>query len=201
MKLIKQSMVVVAVFATMLFGGKNVVPAQSPVAPVPVSNKISNFYAGLGLVGARFFKECSKECEYEDITYGLMLRAGYDFNDYFGIELRGIYTNWAKGPYGGSPLRHIGIFAKPQLPLGKKANLYGLLGFGYTKNGGNGNRLKRFDNDTGLSAGIGFEIALGNDKVSLRENRWNLFVDYQRLLIKSNIADLDVVSVGLRHNF
>jgi OOP family OmpA-OmpF porin len=175
-------------------------------------------YVGLGLVGANFVKDCEvvKECGYEDTTYGLMVRAGYDFNQYFGIEARYLRTFWDKGPYGGAPLEHYGLFLKPQYPLGDRFNVYGLLGYGHTKNRGNGARLNYFNSDSGFSAGIGFEIDFSDSKGDRVANakydrefdghadqnkNWSMFVDYQRLLIKSEVADMDVISVGVRYDF
>jgi len=194
-------------------GGKAVAPVDASVLPVP--EDISSLYIGIGLVAAQFHA-CGEGCDYEDLTYGAMLRGGYEFNEYFGIELRGIRTFLDKGPLGGVPLQHIGLYAKPQYPVAERVNVYALLGYGYTENLGNGARLNYFDNDHGFSAGLGLEYDL-SDKVGdfnkkANYNRafdgyaeqgegWSLFVDYQRLLIKSDVPDMDVISVGMRYDF
>ncbi|MFT7824308.1 MAG: hypothetical protein ABXS92_06045, partial [Sulfurimonas sp.] len=104
-----------------------------------------------------------------------------------------------------------------------RVNLYALLGYGYTENLGNGARLNYFDNDWGFSAGIGIEYDLSDkkedyDSYKTDENPnpiferdfdgyadqgkgWSLFLDYQRLLIKSDVPDMDAVSLGLRYDF
>jgi len=206
------------IVSSSLFAGKNYIPADTPVVPVPQPEGISPFYIGAGLVGANFVFDCEKvdNCGYEDTTYGLMVRAGYDYNQYFGIEARYIRTLWDKGPLGGVPLEHYGLFLKPQFPIGDRGNIYALLGYGHTKNRGNGARLNYFNDDNGFSAGLGFEIDLsGSDKDKVangdykrefdghaEQNRGlSLFVDYQRLLVKSDTPDMDVVSVGLRYDF
>jgi len=198
-------------------GGKNVAPVDAPIATIPEVIDPSPWYLGAGLVMATF-TGCNlpKGCEYEDVTYGGMLRGGYEVNQYFGVEARGIYTFLDKGPFGGVPLEHIGLYAKPQYPLSEQLNLYGLLGYGYTKNLGNGARLNYFDNDWGLSAGIGLEYDLSDKDGDFEKNTnydrefdgyadqgkgWSLFADYQRLLIKSDVPDMDVISFGLRYDF
>jgi len=70
--------------------------------------------------------------------------------------------------------------------------------------------------DNGFSAGFGLEYDLsdkrddydrniyypeGFDGQGDQEMGWGLFVDYQRLLIDSNIPDLDVVSAGVTYDF
>lgn len=194
-------------------GGKAVAPVEAEVLPVP--EDISPWYLGVGLVAAKFHA-CGNGCTYEDLTYGAMLRGGYDFNQYFGLEARGIRTFLDKGPFDGVPLQHIGLYAKPQYPISERVNMYGLAGYGYTENLGNGARLNYFDTDHGFSAGIGFEYDFSDKEGDFEKKAnydrtfdgyadqgrgWSLFIDYQRLLIKSNVPDMDVISVGLRYDF
>jgi OOP family OmpA-OmpF porin len=209
-------LVTVTLTTTINAGGKVVTPAQTPVTPIPVIPvKISPWYIGSGITWAKL-SGCNsvteignvvEECTYEDETYGTTIRGGYEMNKYFGIEARAMRTFLDEGPYGGTPLESIGIYAKPQYPMSERINLYGLLGYGYTENLGNGARLDYFDNDSGFSAGVGLEYDLSDrdaNKESLNigdKIGWSLFLDYQRLLIKSDIPDLDAVSFGLRYDF
>ncbi len=213
-QLFKSSVIGLALISTSVYaGGKYVAPVEAEVIPVP--EDISPWYLGAGLVAAKFHA-CGNGCDYEDLTYGAMLRGGYDYNEYFGLEARGIRTFLDKGPFGGVPLAHIGLYAKPQYPVSERVNLYGLLGYGYTKNLGNGGRLNYFDSDSGFSAGAGLEYDLSDRKGDFLKDAqydrafdgyadqgkgWSLFVDYQRLLIKSNVPDMDVISAGLRYDF
>ena len=41
----------------------------------------------------------------------------------------------------------------------------------------------------------------GFDGQGDQERGWGLFVDYQRLLIKSDVPDMDVVSAGVTYDF
>lgn len=210
------SMIAVAAITTSSYAGGGVVPVVIPVEPVPPAQELSPVYIGVGLIWGQYANGCLKECKYEDVTYGAMVRAGYDFNQYFGIEARLLATFWEADELGGQELQHIGIFAKPMYPMGEDFNMYGLLGYGWTETttGGNGN-LPTVD-DSGFSAGLGLEYDLsdqeddreedtiydrGFDGQSDQELGWGLFVDYQRLLIKSDVPDMDVISAGVTYDF
>jgi len=213
---IKVLMTTALLTSGMYAGGKNVTPVDAPIATIPEVANPSPWYLGAGLVMAKLHGCDLVNCSYEDVTYGGMLRGGYEVNQYFGVEARGIYTFLDKGPFGGTPLEHIGLYAKPQYPLSERTNVYALLGYGYTKNLGNGNRLHYFDNGSGFSAGVGFEVDLSDKDGDFEKNAnydrefdgyadqgkgWSLFADYQRLLIKSDVPDMDVISLGLRYDF
>ena len=213
-RLVKGAIIGLAILSTGVnAGGKYVTPAEAVV--IPVSGDYSAWYLGAGLVRANFHA-CGHGCTYEDVTYGAMLRGGYDFNAYFGVEARAMRTFMAEGPLGGVPLQHIGLYLKPQYPISERISIYGLLGYGYTENLGNGARLGYFDNESGLSAGIGLEYDLSGKEGDLDNNAhydrafdghadqgrgWSLFVDYQRLLIKSDAPDMDIISAGARYDF
>ncbi len=42
---------------------------------------------------------------------------------------------------------------------------------------------------------------LPDPKVSKVSKVWGIFVDYQRLLIKSDVPDMDVISLGVTYHF
>jgi OOP family OmpA-OmpF porin len=216
-KLILVSLIGLSTVSTYsLAGGKGVSAAASPVIPIETIDP-SPWYLGAGIVWAKL-SGCDLQpgCNYEDTTYGAMVRGGYEYNEYVGIEARYIRTFLDEGPEGGTPLAHAGIFLKPQYPVSERVNLYGLLGYGYTENLGNGARLDYFDSDWGFSAGAGIEYDLSDREGDRIENGnydrpfdgyadqgkgWSLFLDYQRLLIKSDVPDMDAVSLGLRYDF
>ncbi|RUM69984.1 MAG: hypothetical protein DSZ09_05025, partial [Sulfurovum sp.] len=52
--------------------------------------------------------------------------------------------------------------------------------------------------DSGFAAGAGVEFSLGEEDDG---PAWGLFVDYQRLLISSDVPDMDVVSGGITYDF
>lgn len=159
-------------------------PVKIPVVVPPVvkPKEKKPWYVGAGLVGA---KVDNGNCE--DITYGVMAKAGYDFNNYVGVEARALKTNWE---YEGAKIEHYGAFLKPQYPLTKEINLYGLLGYAKTKTS------KRFVlDDNGFAFGGGVDYDFGES------DAFSLFVDYERLLQKSNIPDLDALALGLAYKF
>lgn len=196
-------------------GGKNLSPAAAVIAPIATEDP-NPWYIGVGLIAGKYYDDCDTSCVYEDVTYGLMVRGGYEWNQYIGVEARAMGTFWGADPLGGEKLQHVGIFAKPAYPLGEDFDVYGLLGYGWTKTttGGNGN-LATID-DHGFSYGIGLEFDLSDkdddfeedtyyerefDGQADQEKGWGLFVDYQRLLVKSGIPDMDVISVGITYDF
>ena len=197
----------VVILATESFAGGNIVPV---VEPIPVKKLAIPVYVGAGFSSGRYFSD-----NYEDVTYGLMARVGYEFNQYLGFEARYIATFWDEGSLYGQKLEHFGLFMKSMMPFNENFNLYGLLGYGWTQTNTSGAAKQAID-DNGFSAGVGLEYDLsdkrddydrniyypeGFDGQGDQEKGWGLFVDYQRLLIDSDIPDLDVVSAGVTYDF
>ncbi len=192
------------------YAGGDIMPAVVAIEPVPVKKLATPIYVGAGFVAGRY-----NESNYEDVTYGAMIRAGYELSQYWGFEARYLATFWDEGDLYGQELEHVGLFIKPMLPLGDSFNMYGLLGYGWTQTNTSG-ALNGAIDDHGFSAGAGLEYDLsdkradydrntyypeGFDGQADQERGWGLFVDYQRLLIKSDIPDLDVVSAGVTYDF
>ena len=193
-----------------LEAGGDILPGLTPIEPIAVKKVAIPVYLGVGFVAGRYFAS-----NYEDVTYGAMLRLGYEFNQYLGLEARYVGTYWDKGILVGQRLEHFGLFLKPMLPLTENMNTYGLLGYGWTQTKTTGALNKALDTN-GLSAGLGLEYDLsdkrddydpdiyypeGFDGQADQEKGWGLFVDYQRLVIDSSIPDLDVVSAGVTYDF
>ena len=204
------STITIALLSTATYAGGHIIPAVIPVEPAPVKRVATPVYIGAGFVSGRYFAE-----NYEDVTYGAMVRIGLDFNQYIGFEARYIATFWDEGQLYGQQLEHVGLYVKPMLPFNENFNMYGLLGYGWTQTNTSGALNKAID-DNGFSAGLGLEYDLsdkrddydrniyypeGFDGQGDQEMGWGLFVDYQRLLITSDIPDLDVVSAGVTYDF
>jgi hypothetical protein len=184
--------------------------APLPIAIAPKNIVTNGFYAGLGITGVRYEHNCKCEkgttVENKDTTYGLMARAGYDFNQYIGIEARGARTNWDSD---GSKVKHAGIYVKPMLPVGGSSNIYGLVGVAKTKVTGN---MPTVDAE-GLALGAGIEVDLSRDtpkdgKYSRKfdghgdqEKGVGIFIDYERMHVKSGSPDIDAVSAGVTYDF
>ncbi len=204
-----------------------VTPSPTPVAvkpiPIPVKPKppiakkrisTNGFYAGLGITGARYRDSChcktktgkTVKVTNRDTTYGVMGRVGYDFNQYVGVEARGLKTNWGSD---GSRVEHIGVYLKPMMPVSNNSNVYGLVGIGNTKVKGS---MPHVDSDA-LALGAGVEVDLSKD--TPKDGRYSrsfdgqgdqetgigLFVDYERMVAKKNAPILDAMSVGVSYDF
>jgi OOP family OmpA-OmpF porin len=206
--------------------GKNVLPASTPV--VPVSKDYSAWYVGGGILWARDdLRHMSTSCEIKDENSGAMVRAGYDFNEYFGVEARALGTFWGYDTFnGGAGFKHIGLYVKPQLPFANRFNVYGLLGYGWTKvDNDGGNQYAPDHSAWGFSWGIGMEMDLSDSKGDYIENAaydrpfdgyadqdkgWGVFVDFQQFWKDKKFphrssgrckGTIEAVSVGLTYHF
>ena len=220
--MLKQTFIAAICFGSILYaGGKSTEVAKSPIVPI-VQEDVNPWYLGVGIIP---FGKFNTDC-YEDVTYGAMLRGGYEFNQYFGLEARAMKTFAGEGPNGGETFQHFGLYAKPMYPVSERFNIYALAGYGYTEtinDGGNGN-LPEID-DWDFSWGVGLEYDLsdkkgdfiqdaaydrGFDGYADQERGWGIFVDYQSLWMDHKFhhrtkgnkkVDLSVVSVGITYDF
>jgi OOP family OmpA-OmpF porin len=197
------SVAAIAVTMTLSQAGGDIIPVYEPVvAPEAIQYDSVPVYVGAGFNRGVYNNECGTNCTYEDVTYGITLRAGYEFNQYVGVEARYIGTYWDADTLGGQELSHVGLYVKPMMPIGNSLNIYGLVGYGLTttSTGGNGN-LAEVD-ESGFAAGLGIEFDINpEDNEDSLESGFGLFVDYQRLLIDSDVPDMDVVSAGVTFDF
>jgi len=176
--------------------------------PAPADVSVSPFYVGVGLAAARYATNCGCTSSKSgvDKTAGAVVRAGYDFNKYLGIEARGLVTPLKD--HGGT-IKHVGAFIKPMYPVTDGLNIYGLGGIAKTTTQGS---LRRTD-VTGLAFGAGVEYDLSDDTrkdgkydrefdgQADQEKGFGVFADYERLFYKKNSPDLDAVSVGVTYDF
>lgn len=184
-------------------------PVVVEPTPAPIKDvNPSGFYAGLGISGARYESNCKTGCKGSgvDHTAGVMARVGYDFNQYIGLEARGIRTNWG---VDGGKVKHAGLFVKPMLPVGDVTNVYGLVGVAKTTTQG---AMQKTDAD-GVALGLGVEVDLSKDVPKdgrygrefdgkgNQEKGIGVFADYERMLVKAGAPDLDAVSVGVTYDF
>jgi len=185
---------ILALSVTSYAGGKYVEPQDAPVEEIPVVINPSTFYIGLGVVAAGLSRDCpcANSNRLKDMTYGGIVRVGWDYNDYIGIEGRYLHASIEED---FSKTTHYGLYLKPQVPLGS-FNMYGLLGYGkttvdYDNKQGRISTLEK----TGFSYGAGVEYAF--------TRQWKIWMDYQHLLndeAKFN-TDSNVFSLGVRYDF
>jgi len=147
-------------------------PAPVPV-PVPVPTKSTTsttikpngFYTGIGISGTRYDNSCEcnkasgvvKRNHHEEKSFAIMARLGYDFNQYIGLEARGVKD--VAGDDGAS-VSHAGVFIKPMYPITKDLNIYGLIGMAKTKTSGDYPKV----NSESLALGGGIEYDLSREK-------------------------------------
>jgi OOP family OmpA-OmpF porin len=195
------SAAVLAVVGTMtLNAGKNTEPAQSPVIPVTTIP----FYIGIGGIMAPTSTNCpcADERKYDTYNFGGILRVGYDFNPYFGIEARFLRSGISKK---FATMTHYGIYAKPQVHISDAVNIYGLVGYGHTKVDMDckANKSLNYEgNGWSFGGGIEYDFAAGDGQGDAEEG-WGAFVDYQNILrdASKNAVRSNVVSAGITYDF
>jgi len=202
MKKILLSVAAIAATMTLAQAGGDIVPVYEPVvAPEAIQYDSVPVYLGLGLTRGIYNNSCKSGCTYEDVTGGVTLRAGYDINEYVGVEARYIATFWGDDDLGGEKLSHVGLYIKPMMPINEQINIYGLVGYGMTTTTSNSKHLAEVD-ENGFAAGIGMEYDIDTqDADGSLESGFGLFVDYQRLLITSDVPDMDALSGGVTFDF
>jgi len=211
-----------------LYAGKSIVAADGIIAAIPAEINPIPFYIGAGLLWAGTSRDCSG-CSYidtglprsvgsrgEDDTWGGIIRGGYEYNQYIGIEARALKAS-ISGDF--SETTHFGIFLKPMIPAGEQVNVYGLLGYGWTEIRADGNCVasrETYDYD-GFSYGIGIEYDLSDretdreegdydrpfDGQADQEKGWGLWLDYQNLMNNEgpNNYKSNIVTFGVTYDF
>ncbi len=216
-KIVFSSIAIIALSITSLAGGKAMSPVNSEVVPiVPPVPVISPWpiYVGLGLLAVGIERDpcpCAPGDNIEDHRYGGIVRAGWDFNPYIGVEARALKT------FGGtvfSETEHYGIYLKPQYHVTPQMNVYGLIGYGNTKiDYTNGVKSSTTD-ENGLSYGAGIEydftadISEGTysrmfDGQGDQEKGWGVWVDVQHLLSNAGAVhtDSNIITAGITYDF
>jgi len=198
--------------SSIIAGGKYVSPAVAVVEPIPVPQSPIPIYLGIGLAAAGVSRDCpcSTGDRLKDMTYGVTIRAGWDINQYFGLEGRYIRASIEKD---FSTVTHYGLYLKPQYPVTNQVNVYGLFGYGRTEVEG-----CSYTNGTltvdGISYGAGVEYDLTDDEdlgeydrafdgQGDQEKGWGLWADFQHLLGDEGrwATNTNVGSAGVSYDF
>jgi len=208
-KVIISIITVVALNNSALFAGKNTAPAVEAPAPVPIpaATTAKSSTPPLGLYVGGGFTYASTECKCDELktsggtiqgqsegsTSGINLKAGYDFNEYIGIEGKYIYTPWGDED---KSLEHYGIYLKPNYAVNENLDLYALVGYGKTKCD-----YQNLDED-GFAWGVGGEYLIGK-KENGKKSGWGVYVEYNRPLRKTEDKDIktDVANAGVSYHF
>ena len=202
-----------------LYAGKNVVVAETIVAAVPETIDPNPFYVGVGVIWAGISRDCfggdgCPDVRLEDSTWGGIIRAGWEYNQYVGVEVRALRatldSDWGE-------TTHYGIFLKPQYPIGEQFNIYGLLGYGHTEIVTNCVAINDTFKYDGFSYGIGLEYDLSDkeddreegeydrpfDGQMDQEKGWGLWIDYQNLMQDQGPANFrsNIITFGVTYDF
>ena len=216
-----------------LYAGGAIAPVEAIDVPILTEVEDPNpFYIGVGLLWADVSRDCictthTGEIRYktraEDDAWGGIVRVGYDFNQYFGLEARALNASLSGDFFDTT---HYGIFLKPMMPIGEQMNIYGLLGYGKTKIEADcGTTIHETFKYDGFSYGIGLEYDLSDkedDYESYKKNaddvpefdrpfdgqadqevNWGLWIDYQNLMNNEGPANFksNIVSFGVTYDF
>ncbi len=180
MKKIALSIVTALTMTSVAFAGGDIAPVEPEVSVPEVVSTPGSFYAGLGYSYVTVDYTTG-----DDSADSALLLAGYNFNDYIGVEGRYTFEN-------SDNVSNAAIYLKGMYPVGQ-FGLYALLGYGQT------------DIDTlsesGFQWGIGANYAL-TDNIGL-------FVDYVRMYDDTGFdgelprqdVTVDAVSVGATYKF
>ena len=155
MKKFNLSLVALLAMSAFATAGGDIAPVEPVVETPMVEESTSSFYVGLGYSYMNIDPDNSSEVDGDAV----LLLAGYNFNQYIGVE----------GRYSGLTdcLENTAIYLKPMYPMGG-ITLYGLLGYG------------QVDYDHGVSLSeSGFQWGLGAS-YEVVENI-GVFVDYTSL--------------------
>ncbi len=182
MKKITLSIIAALAMNTFVIAGGDISPVEPEITVPEVSESTGSFYAGLGYSYINLDGKGADEID-GDAT---LLLAGYNFNQYIGVEAR----------YAGLTdcLENTAIYLKPMYPIGG-TTVYGLLGYGETT----------YDNGDSYSES-GFQWGLGAS-YAVTENI-GVFADYTNLYDDSGFdggtsADVtvDSINVGVTYTF
>ncbi len=198
---------------------KQVIPAPVPVpvvvvpvvAPVIAAIKPKNMYVGLDALCGRF-ETSSGACS---CLGDVVAKVGYNFNKYVGVEARAGFgiTDADHDGGGTSELKeNYGLYLKPQLPLGDKVSLFGLLGYAKAKvesTGGSDGSLIGTVNEASPSFGLGLEFNI-NDSWSVvaegvrllhgAENTYGVLNSTPNTKLEDDI-NLDTYGLGVNYKF
>ncbi len=183
MKKVSLSIAALLAMNTFAFAGGDFTTPVEPEVTVPeVTESTASFYVGAGYSYINLDAEVV-----EHDSDAVLLLAGYNFNEYIGVEAR----------YAGLTdcIDNAAIYVKPQYPITDDAKVYALLGYGQTT-----------VDDGADSSESGFQWGLGAN-YAVTENI-GVFADYTRLYDDTgfdgqttNDVAVDSVNVGVTYTF
>ncbi len=204
-KLLSAIALITLLASSYAMAGKNYEPVESEVVPVDVPNPL---YIGIGGIWSGVSRDCNcgtTATRIKDSTYGGIVRLGYDFNPFFGVEARALQANLG---INFAKTTHYGVYMKPQYHVSDLMNVYALAGYGHTTVECTADQIKKGSHDfskNGFSFGAGVEYDLSGDEgiQGDAEEGWGLFADWQNLAYQDSPqnTNVNVVSAGVTYDF
>ena len=181
-----------------LHAGKNSTPADSPVIPVTAIP----LYIGIGGVWSMTSTNCpcaAGKRLYDSSNFGGIVRIGYDFNPFFGIEARALKSKYSKK---FAETTHYGLYLKPQYHISNAMNIYALAGYGHTRIDSTCKTPLYEKNGFSFGAGMEYDFASADGQGDAEEG-WGMFADYQNLLLDKGINKVrsNIFSLGITYDF
>lgn len=177
MKKVTLSIIAVLAMNTFAFAGGDISSVEPEITIPEVSESTGSFYVGAGYS----YMNLDEVTEHDGDA--VLLLAGYNFNQYIGVEAR----------YAGLTdcLENAAIYVKPMYPIGD-AKVYALLGYGETS----------YDNGVVDNSENGFQWGLGAN-YAVTENI-GVFADYTNLYDDTFAgvdSTVDAINVGVTYTF
>ncbi len=180
MKKVSLSIAALLAMNTFAFAGGDFTTPVEPQVTIPeVEESTGSFYVGAGY---SYINLDAETVEHDsDAT---LLLAGYNFNQYIGVEAR----------YAGLTdcIDNAAIYVKPQYPITDAAKVYALLGYGETT----------YDNGVVDNSEDSFQWGLGAN-YAVTENI-GVFADYTNLYDDTFAgvdSTVDAINVGVTYTF
>ncbi len=191
--------------------GGDIAPVKEPTVVIPTTVENNGIYLGLGITAMNLDNDLSNE---SFSATGIMLEAGYQFNNYLALEGRytmhlgnleydhGDTTNPNYSDYPGD-FTNVGIYLKPMYRI-ENFSLYGLLGYGEVTltdlpaPGSTGSVDRAED---GFQWGLGIDYAI-NENVSVFVDYMNVYDD-KGFDYRAQDADIssELWTLGLSYKF
>jgi opacity protein-like surface antigen len=186
------------VIVSVLHAGKNSSRADSPVVPVTTIP----LYIGIGGVWSMTSTDCpcaAGKRLYDSSNFGGIVRIGYDFNPFFGIEARALKSKYSKK---FAETTHYGLYLKPQYHISNAINVYALAGYGHTRIDSTCKTPLYEKNGFSFGAGMEYDFASADGQGDAEEG-WGMFADYQNLLLDKGINKIrsNIFTIGVTYDF
>ena len=204
MKSIRWSFISVVACSHIVFAGSNTEKVIEPSIPIPtVEESTSGFHVGVGVSAVSTHQD---DLDFFSITDGqdrtgnALLSAGYDWNEYIGLEARYMFSVAKEDIVD---MDSWSIYVKPQYPITEDLTVYALLGVGgFDISGTNhfGDSINADEISFHWGLGISYEVYENvHFSVDYTQVANSLYTD---AFVTQNVdVASDAITVGVRYRF